>query len=112
MEKLIAKHCTPVERSTAPLKGEALHKLYLQLGNDWIIIKEQKIEKEFKFKNFVDALAFVNRVGKVAESEGHHPDIFLTWGLVKLSIWSHAIGGLCENDFILCAKCDQEKNHG
>lgn len=74
----------------------------------WMDINEKRIEKEYKFKNFKQALEFVNKVGDIAELEGHHPDIFLHgWNKVKLTLSTHAIGGLSENDFILATKIDK-----
>ena len=70
------------------------------------MVDEHHLSKGYDFKNFVDALAFVNKLGAVAEQEGHHPDIFLTWGKVKVEIYTHKIDGLTESDFILAAKCD------
>jgi len=67
---------------------------------------EHHLEKEYRFRNFQEALDFTNKVGAIAQEEGHHPDIYLAWGLVKLSLWTHKIDGLSENDFILAAKCD------
>ncbi len=77
-----------------------------QLGGDWKLVDHHQLEKEYRFKDFAQALAFVNRASAVAEAEGHHPYIHLTWGYVKLIIWTHAIDGLSENDFILAAKTD------
>jgi 4a-hydroxytetrahydrobiopterin dehydratase len=71
------------------------------------VVDQQRLKKEFKFKNFQQALHFTNVVGKIAEEEGHHPDIYLTWGKVVLEIWTHKINGLTESDFILASKCDQ-----
>ncbi|MGH8165077.1 MAG: 4a-hydroxytetrahydrobiopterin dehydratase, partial [Rhodanobacteraceae bacterium] len=65
------------------------------------------LEKRYRFANFAEALAFVNRAGEIAEREGHHPNIFLSWGRVQLEIWTHKIDGLTEADFILAAKCDE-----
>lgn len=107
MEKLSDKHCVPCKGGVPPLKGQALLELYRQLEKGWEIVNEHHLEKEYKFKNFRDALAFVNRVGEIAETEGHHPDISLSWGKVKLTIWTHKIDGLTESDFILAAKCDR-----
>ncbi len=70
---------------------------------------EHHLEKEYRFKDFREALGFVNRLGEVAEQEGHHPDIFLTWGRVKVTLWTHSVGGLTEKDFSLAAKADQAK---
>ena len=79
-----------------------------QIKNDWKIIKEHHLEKEYSFKNFKEALDFTVRVGELAENQDHHPDIFLAWGKVKLTIWTHKIDGLTESDFIFAAKADKE----
>lgn len=107
MGKLSEKHCIPCKGGVLPLRGEELQLLNRQLGNGWQIVNEHQLEKEYSFKNFKDALAFVNRVGEIAESEGHHPDLFLSWGKVKIITWTHKIDGLTESDFILAAKCDK-----
>jgi 4a-hydroxytetrahydrobiopterin dehydratase len=91
--------------SKSALKGEDLKKHYGQLEG-WTVVNEHHLEKEYKFKDFAEALAFVNRLGAVAEAEGHHPDIFLTWGRVSVTLWTHSIGGLSEKDFALAAKAD------
>jgi 4a-hydroxytetrahydrobiopterin dehydratase len=104
MNKLAEKECVPCKGNTAPLKGDALSALARELGADWRVVEEHHLEKEFKFKNFREALAFTNRVGELAERVNHHPDIFLAWGLVKLTLWTHSIGGLSEGDFIFAAK--------
>ena len=79
-----------------------------ELGGNWEIKRTQHdfLEKTFKFKNFRQALDFVNRVGELAEDIGHHPDVYLAWGVVRLQIWTHKIHGLAESDFIFAAKCD------
>jgi 4a-hydroxytetrahydrobiopterin dehydratase len=92
-----------------PLQGEALARLYRQLDNSWKIIEEHHLEKEYLFKDFKEALSFTNKVGEIAEHEGHHPDIHLSYGKVKIVLWTHKIDGLSENDFILAAKCDCAK---
>lgn len=107
MEKLTEKHCVPCKGGIPPLKGESLLVLHRQLLPGWQLVKEHHLEKEYPFKNFRDALAFTNKVGQIAEAEGHHPDIHLAWGKVKLQIWTHKIDGLTESDFILAAKCDR-----
>jgi len=104
--ELTAKKCRPCKEDTPPLKGEAIKKLQQELGDHWKVIGEHHLEKEYSFKNFREALDFTNRVGAIAEQEQHHPDIFLGWGKVKLDLWTHNIGGLSENDFILAAKAD------
>ncbi len=104
---LSQKKCIPCSKGTPPLKGEKLSSLYKQLNPGWKVIDEHHLEKEFRFKDFKEALAFTNKVGQVAEQEGHHPDIYLAWGKVKIQLWTHKISGLSENDFIMAAKCDQ-----
>ncbi len=103
---LASRKCQACEAGTPALKGAELRKLYGQL-EDWIMVNEHHLEKEYRFPDFREALAFVNRVGEIAEEEGHHPDIFLTWGKVQLTLWTHSVGGLSENDFILAAKADE-----
>jgi len=99
--------CTACQADTEPLKGKELEQLLEQLSHDWLLIDEHYLEKEYKFKNFIQALEFVNKVGRLAESLGHHPDIYLAWGKVKLVIWTHKINGLHKNDFILAAKINE-----
>jgi 4a-hydroxytetrahydrobiopterin dehydratase len=106
MENLAAKHCIPCKVGTPSLKGRSLLDLYQQLPSGWELIAEHHLEKEYVFKNFRKALEFVNCVGEIAEKEGHHPDIYLSWGKVKLLIWTHKIDGLTESDFILAFQCD------
>jgi 4a-hydroxytetrahydrobiopterin dehydratase len=96
----------PCRSKTPPLRGEAAERLLAELGGGWCIVDEHHLEKEYRFPDFRAALAFVNRVGEVAEQEAHHPDVFLAWGRVRLVIFTHAIGGLHENDFVLAAKAD------
>lgn len=109
MEKcdLAKKHCVPCRGGVPPLKGEALKKLEKELGSGWKVESEHHLEKEFKFPDFKQALAFTNKVGEIAEAEGHHPDLYLAWGKVKIQIWTHKIDGLTESDFILAAKIDR-----
>jgi 4a-hydroxytetrahydrobiopterin dehydratase len=104
--KLADRHCVPCKGGTPPLAGDAVQALLTQLGADWRVINDHHLEKEYAFKDFVQALAFTNKVGAIAEAEGHHPDILLTWGKVKLTVWTHSVNGLSESDFILAAKAD------
>ena len=106
MADLADKRCVPCRGGTPPLKGEALHALALQVP-DWKLIDEHHITKTFLFPDFKTALGFVNRVGAVAEEEGHHPDLALAWGRVDVKTYTHKIGGLTESDFILAAKVDR-----
>lgn len=88
-----------------PLKGAALIELLKQLDG-WKVVDEHHLEKEFIFPDFASAIHFTNQVGKIAEEEGHHPDLYLTYGKVKIGLWTHKINGLSESDFILAAKID------
>ena len=108
MSDLAKKTCIPCKGGISPLKGTKLDELLERLKNDWKIIKEHHLEKEYSFKNFKEALDFTIKVGELAENQGHHPDIFLAWGIVKLTIWTHKIDGLTESDFIFAAKADKE----
>jgi len=90
-----------------PLAGEELRRLGEQLGSGWRVVDGHHLEKELKFNNFVEALAFTNQVGDLAEAQGHHPDIYLAWGKVRLTVWTHKIDGLTESDFIFAAKVEK-----
>ena len=105
MSGLAAKTCVPCRGGVSPLKGEELAALEKQV-DDWNVIEEHHITKTFTFLNFREALSFVNRVGELAEEQGHHPDISLAWGKVGITSWTHKINGLTESDFILAAKID------
>lgn len=106
MTKLADKHCVPCRGGVLPLKGAELVPYAEQLP-DWKITEEHHIAKSFLFSDFMTALDFVNRAGAVAEQEGHHPDLCLSWGKVDVRIYTHKIRGLSESDFILAAKIDQ-----
>ena len=108
MRELVKKECVPCRGGVLPLKGNELTGLLNQLGNGWQAVDEHHLEKEYKFRNFREALDFTIRVGELAEAQAHHPDIYLAWGKVKLTIWTHKINGLTESDFILAAKADEE----
>ncbi len=98
--------CKPCQGGVPPLAGDALQALHDQLGNDWQVIDGHHLEKEYSFKNFAEALAFTNQVGALAEEIFHHPDIFLAWGKVRITLWTHKIDGLNEADFIFAANAD------
>ena len=100
------KKCVACEGGTPPFTKEQIAQ-YLPQVNDWELVDDKKIAKNYKFKDFEEAMAFVNKVAEIAESEGHHPDISISWNKVKLELTTHAIGGLSENDFILAAKVDK-----
>ncbi len=105
MSELARKHCIPCRGGIPPMApGE-----YVPLLNElsgWEVIQNHHLQKHYSFPNFVAALAFVNRIGELAEQEGHHPDMLLAWGKVSVHIWTHKIDGLTESDFILASKID------
>ena len=92
----------------AALKGDELRNRYSRL-HGWTLANGHHLEKEYRFKDFRDALGFVNRLGEAAEEAGHHPDVFLTWGKVKVTLWTHSVGGLTEDDFDLAESADRVK---
>ncbi len=106
MSDLANKTCVPCHGGVPPVKGAELDDL-LKHVNGWSVVNEHHLTKAYKFPDFRQALAFVNRVGEIAEQQGHHPDIFLAWGKVEITLWTHAIDGLTESDFIMAAKIDQ-----
>lgn len=105
---LSSKKCTACQVGAPKLKSSEI-KTYLNNVKRWKAVKNHHIEKEFVFRNFKEALNFVNKVGGIAEKEGHHPDIYLSWGKVKVITYTHKINGLHENDFILASKIDKLK---
>ena len=104
---LASETCVPCRGGVPPLAGEELAALTRQLGHDWVVVDGHHLEKTFAFPDFKSALAFTNKVGEIAEQQGHHPDILLKWGQVGVTIWTHKIDGLTESDFILAAKLSQ-----
>ncbi len=108
MSELANKTCVPCRGGVPPLQGEELASLHKQVPG-WSVIEQHHITKTFQFPDFRQALSFVNRVGELAEEQGHHPDIMLAWGKVEVTIWTHKIDGLTESDFILAAKIEAAK---
>jgi len=108
---LANKNCIPCRGGVPPLKGKDLQDIHRMLAapDEWRIVNEHHIVRSCNFLDFRSALAFVNRVGELAEQQGHHPDILLGWGKVEITIWTHAVDGLTESDFILAAKIDELK---
>jgi len=106
MAGLAEKTCIPCRGGVPPLTANEIRPLQTQL-KDWAVINNHHIERDFKFPDFKTALDFVNRIGSIAEEQGHHPDIYLGWGRVQVKVWTHKIDGLTESDFILAAKIDQ-----
>ena len=109
MSDLAMKACVPCRGDVPPIKGAELQALLREVNNGWQVVDEHHLEKEYRFKNFRQALDFAVRVGELAEEQRHHPDIFLAWGKVRLMIWTHKIDGLTESDFVFAAKADQQQ---
>lgn len=105
MSDLASRECVPCRGGVPPLRGEEIENLIKELDG-WEVVGEHHLRKNYEFKNFREALEFVNRVGELAEAQGHHPDMLLAWGRVEITIWTHKIDGLTESDFILAAKID------
>src|SRR5438445_4711230 len=106
MSDLAAKTFVPCRGGVPPLKGKELESLHKEVPQ-WKVVNEHHITRAYSFPDFKQALDFVNRVGSVAEQQGHHPDILLSWGKAEVTLWTHAINGLTESDFIMAAKIDQ-----
>ena len=110
MDKLYKKKCVACDGNTPPFDTSEIHK-YLKKIDGWDVKsnddKMYYLEKNFKFKNFIESQKFINKVSSIAELEGHHPDIYFGWGYAKIKILTHAIKGLAESDFILASKIDQ-----
>jgi 4a-hydroxytetrahydrobiopterin dehydratase len=105
MSELAAKTCVPCRGDTPPLKGEELLLLAAQVP-EWEVVEEHHLRRGFRFENFREALLFVNRVGELAEEQGHHPDVTFGWGYAGVTVWTHKIDGLTESDFVFAAKVD------
>lgn len=106
MSTVAERHCVPCKSGGQPLQGEQLDRYVDQLGEGWTVLEGKRLQKEYRFNDFGEALNFVNRVGEVAEEENHHPNIEFTYGKATITLWTHKIGGLHENDFIMAAKID------
>ncbi len=103
---LVKKKCEPCEGGTQSLNEEETQKYLRMLSNKWTVVEGKKIKYQFKFKTFRDSIRFINKVAEIAEEEGHHPDIYVFYNKVTIELWTHAIGGLSLNDFILAAKIE------
>ena len=106
MSDLAERRCVPCHGGVPPLGAAEIEKFSGELDN-WEVVGQHLLKKTYEFPNFARALALVNRIGEIAEAEGHHPDICFGWGRVEVNIYTHAIDGLSESDFILAAKIDQ-----
>jgi 4a-hydroxytetrahydrobiopterin dehydratase len=106
MSDLAKMECIPCKGGVPPMTAEQIMPWQQRLGGDWQVVEDHHLRKEYRFKDFRQALAFTNQVGELAEQIGHHPDLHLAWGKVGVTIWTHKIGGLSESDFIFAAKVD------
>ncbi len=106
MSELASKSCVPCKGGVPPMKGDELERMMKQVP-EWKAVNEHHITRTFKFPDFKQALEFVNRVGELAEQQGHHPDILLKWGQAEITMWTHKIDGLTESDLIMAAKIDK-----
>lgn len=104
--RLAEKECVPCKGGVPPLQGEELRELAEELDGGWEVVDQHHLEKEFSFPDFRQALEFTNEVGELAEEQGHHPDIHLAWGTVRVTVWTHKIDGLTESDFVFAAKVE------
>lgn len=107
MNKLSERKCSACSPDTPRLEGGELHRYHRQLNDTWNLVNNHHLTKSYSFKNFRQALDFTVRIGEMSEQEGHHPKIVLSWGKVSITVYTHAIDGLSENDFIWAAKADQ-----
>jgi 4a-hydroxytetrahydrobiopterin dehydratase len=105
MSGLAERSCVPCRGGVPPLGADEITPLLAQL-HGWKVVDNHHLEKSYKLEDFAQALELVNRIGAIAEEQGHHPDLVLAWGRVEVKIWTHKIDGLTESDFILAAKCD------
>jgi len=106
MSDLASRECVPCRGGVPPMKGAEIQEFARQL-QEWSVIDEHHLKKDYQFKNFRETLDFIVRVGELAEEQGHHPDICFGWGKAEITIWTHKIDGLTESDFVLAAKIDK-----
>jgi 4a-hydroxytetrahydrobiopterin dehydratase len=112
MDEQSGSSCAACRGELPALRGGDLTPYVTDLGGDWRVVDEHHLERTYQFPNFVGALAFVNRVGDVAEAMGHHPDVYLSWGSVRLTIWTYRCDGLTETDFRLAREADRMNRGG
>ena len=106
----ISKKCVPCQGGIPPLKNKEITKFLELVHSEWNVIEEKKIEREFKFSIYLDAIKFTNKIAEIAEIEGHHPYIHINFKTVKVILFTHKIDGLHENDFLMAAKIDSNYN--
>jgi 4a-hydroxytetrahydrobiopterin dehydratase len=108
MNTLADMKCSPCHEGGQPLEAKKLQLLLHRIDDNWRLVEGKRLERSYPFDDFASGLEFVNRLGQLAEQEGHHPDLHLSWGKVVIETWTHKVGGLTENDFILAAKADRQ----
>ncbi len=99
--------CVPCKGGVPPMEGQRANELLRELGEGWALNPKGHLERTYSFANFVEAMAFANRVGEIAEEQNHHPDLHVAWGKCTVEIWTHKIKGLTESDFYFAAKADR-----
>lgn len=109
MSELAKKHCKPCEGKSDALESARIKELHQELNSGWELMEDHHIEKEFRFDGYQPAVDFTNKVANLAKEENHHPDILLSYGKVKVTLWTHKAGGLTENDFVLAAKIEERR---
>ena len=104
--ELARRNCVPCKGGIPPLAADRIEELHLQVSGEWKVVEGHHLERAITLKNFRQAMALANRIAEVAESQGHHPDLLVSWGGLKVTFFTHAIDGLHENDFIMAARVD------
>ena len=107
MSNLAQRNCVPCHGGVPALEGPAIARLFAELGNGWALVDGPRLQKRYAFPDFASGLVFVDHVGALAERQGHHPELLLAWGFVRVELWTHAVEGLTENDFVLAARIDR-----
>jgi len=103
---LAERDCVPCRGGVPPLGAERVEELRRQIGAEWTVVEGHHLERDVTLKNFRQAMALANRIAEVAEAQGHHPDLLVSWGRLRITLFTHAINGLHENDFIMAARVD------
>jgi 4a-hydroxytetrahydrobiopterin dehydratase len=106
-EGLAARQCIPCRGGVPPIPAERIEALRAGISSDWHVVDGHHLLREIPVKNFRQSLALANRIGDVAESQGHHPDLLVSWGKLTVTLFTHVIGGIHENDFIMAARIDE-----
>lgn len=107
MTDLAQQTCVPCKGGVPPMEADEASRLLAELDDGWNVVETHHLQRDYEFPDFASALSFTNAIGEIAEEQGHHPDIHLSWGRVGVEIWTHKIDGLTESDFVLAAKFDR-----